>query len=168
MIIVIMGPSGCGKSTVGNALSSRINWPFIEGDDYHSESNRIKLSVGIPLSDEDRLPWLQCLRNLSLQHDNTILACSALKTSYRNILSGSNYGDNRTTLFVLLSANKGLLQKRISDRKGHFMNPSLLQSQLETLEPFEDYENYAVIDASDSIAEITQQIINAIGSKTFF
>ncbi|KAK4471919.1 hypothetical protein MN116_005302 [Schistosoma mekongi] len=168
MIIVIMGPSGCGKSTIGSVLSSQINWPFIEGDDYHSESNKAKMSIGIPLSDEDRLPWLQFLRNLSMQHDNVVLACSALKASYRNILSGSNYGDDRITLFVLLSANKSLLQKRISGRKGHFMSPSLLQSQLETLEPFEDYENYAVIDANNSVAEVTQQIINAIDSKMFF
>ncbi|CAH8548305.1 hypothetical protein MS3_00005107 [Schistosoma haematobium] len=169
MIIVIMGPCGCGKSTVGDSLAIRTNWPFIEGDDYHSDSNRFKTSMGIPLNDEDRLPWLRSLRNELMQHKNAILACSALKKSYRNILSSSNDANYQTrTLFVLLSANKSLLQKRVSERKGHFAHPSLIESQLETLESFGEDEEYLVIDASNSLTDITQQIINSLSTGEHF
>ncbi|CAI2728873.1 unnamed protein product [Schistosoma spindalis] len=140
-------------------------WEINKGDDYHSEGNRLKMSMGIPLNDEDRFPWLQSLRSELVQHKNAILACSALKKSYRNVLSSSNDANNQTkTLFVLLSANKSLLEKRVSERKGHFAHPSLIESQLETLESFGEDEKYLVIDASDSLMNITQKIINSLST----
>ncbi len=136
MIVVMMGVTGTGKSTIGGALRDRTGWEFAEGDDYHSEANREKMRGGVPLTDGDREPWLETLHGViagwAAAGKNGILTCSALKESYRETLRHDL--PEGTVRFVLLEAPKQVLEDRLEHRKGHFMNPALLNSQLATLE----------------------------------
>lgn len=126
--LVLMGVSGSGKTTVGQLLASEVGARFYDGDDFHSPENVRKMSSGIPLTDEDRQGWLESLGALIREAETpTIIACSALKKSYRRMLKGAD--------FVFLTGSPGLLNERINQREGHYMPPGLLQSQLETLEP---------------------------------
>jgi carbohydrate kinase (thermoresistant glucokinase family) len=134
MILILMGPTGCGKTTIGQLLARRLGWPFLDGDDYHPEANVAKMHSGIPLTDDDRRPWLEALhkeiesRNRSGQ--SAVLACSALRQIYRERLGV----DQRAVKTVYLRGTFDLLQRRLSARRGHFMPPDLLRSQLDTLE----------------------------------
>jgi gluconokinase len=156
MIIVLMGVTGSGKSTVGNLLAQQLGWRFFEGDDFHSPDNIQKLRRGEPLSDEDRKPWLEAIREAIRaaidRGENAVIACSALKKSYRKVLQI----DGQVS-FVYLKASIALIQERLKNRVGHFMNPSLIQSQFATLEePGEGLQ----IDAGLSPDEIVQVIRN--------
>jgi gluconokinase len=136
MILILMGVSGSGKSTIAHALVALTSWQFAEGDDYHSEANRAKMHAGIPLTDEDRIPWLNRLHDVLIEWHRAglsgVLTCSALKQSYRNLLEKDlPPGSYR---FVLLEAPISVLNARMHQRPGHFMNPDLLKSQLDTLE----------------------------------
>jgi len=125
--IILMGVSGSGKTTVGQLLASETGGIFLDGDDFHPPGNVAKMSAGIPLTDEDRQGWLEKLASLIREaNDLTIIACSALRESYREILSEAE--------FVFLDGSKDLLAKRLAERKDHYMPPGLLQSQLKTLE----------------------------------
>lgn len=140
MIVIVMGVSGSGKSTIAHQLVALTGWKFAEGDDYHSEANRRKMHSGIPLTDEDRAPWLASLHQVILDWyrngDSGVLTCSALKQSYRDqLVEGLPPQAYR---FVLLDVPVEVLRERLGQRPGHFMNPGLLQSQLETLEPPKD------------------------------
>ncbi|SFR45142.1 gluconokinase [Robiginitalea myxolifaciens] len=130
----VMGVSACGKSTLGKALAARFGIPFFDGDDYHPEANIEKMAAGIPLEDADRLGWLERLNALAQEHGKqkgAVIACSALKESYRQLLSR-----NQTTkqVWVVLLGSYEQLLKRIQSREDHFMPPALLQSQFDTLE----------------------------------
>lgn len=131
-----MGVMGAGKTTVAQALVSRTGWQFAEGDNYHSEANRKKMHAGTPLTDADREPWLKALHEVLAQWiadgSSGVLTCSALKESYRSILSDGL--PSAVVRFVLLEVPRPLLQERLEHRAGHFMNPALLDSQLATLE----------------------------------
>ena len=129
-----MGIAASGKTTVGKLLSSKTGIPFFDADDFHSISNKQKMAAGQPLDDEDRKDWLLILQQLiatETKNKGCILACSALKESYRQILNGNNDGNIK---FVFLQGDFALLSERLKNRKGHFFSPSLLQSQLNTLE----------------------------------
>ncbi|MEO9166812.1 MAG: gluconokinase [Aestuariivirga sp.] len=129
--VVVMGVSACGKTTVGEALAAKLHVQFVEGDKLHPPANVAKMSAGHPLTDEDRWPWLAQV-GASLKGDKGIVAsCSSLKKIYRQRII-ENTG--RPVSFILLHGDKAILQKRIAARKGHFMPPSLLDSQLATLE----------------------------------
>jgi gluconokinase len=134
MILVLMGVTGSGKTSVGHLLSVITGWKFADGDDFHTEENKRKMHSGIPLTDDDRTPWLDRLHGLLFDWhqggQSGILACSALKESYRKILSA----EIRDLRFVLLEVPREILEQRLHSRKDHFMNPELLDSQLATLE----------------------------------
>ncbi len=135
MIYVVMGVSGCGKSSVGSLLSEKLSLPFFDADDFHPESNVNKMKLGIPLNDDDRHPWLVTLASNICQWQQSggaVLACSALKQAYRDILSSSTQD---AVEFIYLRGEKKVLLSRINARADHFMPSSLLDSQLSALEP---------------------------------
>lgn len=140
MIVVLMGVSGTGKSTVGRALAAATGWQFADADDFHSEANKAKMRAGIPLNDADRAPWLRDLHDQVEKwiHDGTtaILACSALKDSYRTALTADT--PPGSVRLVFLTGPEELIRKRIEARTGHYMPASLLASQIATLEPPRD------------------------------
>lgn len=142
-VLIIMGVSGCGKTTLGNALARKLNWQFKDADDYHSKENKNKMRKGLPLEDSDRLPWLRKLAGeIEDWIDNgkmTVLACSALKNEYRTILSVRDQ-----VQFAYLKADKSLLQRRLDNRDHEYMNPRLLESQLDALE---EPQNAITLDA---------------------
>ena len=126
-----MGVSGCGKSTVGQLLAARLGCPFLDADEFHPPQNVAKMAAGTPLTDADRQPWLELLNGKLRGLGNAVLACSALKESYRKILA-QGLGDCR---FVHLRGSIELIRARLAERKHRYMPASLLESQLATLEP---------------------------------
>jgi gluconokinase len=136
MVLILMGVSGTGKTTIGQALAVELGWAFVEGDDFHPIANVEKMNTGIPLNDEDRRPWLQALRRRVSEAcergEGIVLACSALKHDYREYLERH---DSECVHYVYLHGPEWLVRRRLADRKGHFMDPKLLQSQFEALEP---------------------------------
>ena len=135
MIIIVMGVSGSGKSTLGGALARQLGWDFLEGDDYHPYRNIQKMRAQQPLDDDDRRPWLtrlhQLLASFEGQGRSAVLACSALKQEYRDLLSHGLAG----VRLVYLGGNVELIRERLRGRESHFMPAGLLDSQLATLEP---------------------------------
>lgn len=154
MIIILMGVAGSGKTTVGSLLARKLNWEFFDADDFHPESNREKMTKGIPLTDEDRTSWLLSLRDL-LEESNGIgksivLACSALKESYRNIL-----GINQNVQFVYLQGTYKQIEDRLENRTSHYMTAKMLASQFEILE---EPKNTLIADITNSPEEIATLI----------
>jgi carbohydrate kinase (thermoresistant glucokinase family) len=149
-----MGVSGSGKTTLGNAIAEKFNYVFLEGDAFHSELNKEKMKKGIPLTDQDRLPWLIKI-NQTLQSKKgvkIVLACSALKEDYRELLQQKLA--QKTVLWVYLKSEFSVLKKRMENRD-HFMPVSLLESQLETLEA---PKKAITIDSSLSIEKMIYQL----------
>ena len=134
MVLILMGPMGSGKTTIGKMLAGKLGWPFYDGDSFHPKENVEKMRAGIALTDEDRRLWLEKLRdNIQRwleERQDTILACSALKQAYRDILGV----DQETVRTVYLKGSYPLLRKRIEERQHPYMDNSLLRSQLDTLE----------------------------------
>ena len=157
MIAIVMGVSGAGKTTVGKLLAQSLNWDFSDADDFHPPANIEKMSLGIPLEDADRLPWLGQLQatidRWLLENKNVVLACSALKASYREMLCR----DPQQVKIVYLKGDFELLAARLKNRENHYMKADLLSSQLDTLEEPEDA---IIIDASQPVEIIIPQIIN--------
>ncbi len=153
MVLVLMGVSGTGKTTVGKLLAGDLGWTFVEGDDFHPLANVEKMKAGIPLDDRDRRPWLRALRerieNACRQGENIILACSALKREYRQYLERN---DLECVYYVFLHGSAELISRRLAQRKGHFMNPNLLESQLEALEVPEGTLQVEITPAPEVIA----------------
>jgi gluconokinase len=153
--LVVMGVSGVGKTTVGMALAGALGWQYIEGDAFHPDANRRKMASGVALTDEDRWPWLDTLvEELDAGEGSAVLACSALKLRYRDRLRASRL----PVRFVWLRGSEALISERLSERKDHYMPPSLLRSQLDALEPPLAAENVLCIGV-DQPAEILMQSI---------
>ena len=148
-----MGVTGTGKTTVGRLLAAKIGWAFAEGDDFHSSQNVAKMHAGTPLTDEDRAPWLASLHQQIMewhhQQVSAVLTCSALKQKYRDTLSEGLAPSQLR--FIVLEAPKALLEDRLSHRVGHFMNPLLLDSQLNILEDPKD-ALHVCVDSSPDVA----------------
>lgn len=153
-ILILMGVSGSGKSTIGLKLADLTGLTFIEADDYHPAKNVAKMSKGVPLNDEDRFPWLEALHQQLVRHQNKgcILACSALKESYRERLTLQLKAE---VIWIFLKGEYDLIAERLHAREGHFMNPVLLESQFQSLEA---PENAQLIDISNSFESIIKQI----------
>ncbi|MDJ0806925.1 MAG: gluconokinase [Gammaproteobacteria bacterium] len=138
MILVVIGVSGTGKSTLGRALAGVLGWEFIEGDDFHPPGNIEKMQRHIPLNDADRIPWLerlhQQIQGLESRRQHGVLACSALKRNYRDLLDDAI----SDLYYIFLCGNPALIRERIRSRTAHFMPADLLDDQIAILEPPED------------------------------
>jgi gluconokinase len=157
VIVVVTGAAGSGKTTIGRALSDTLGWRFIDGDDYHPPASIAKMRSGIPLTEADRAPWLASLRREMAaaigRRAPLVVACSALRESYRRTLRG----DLPTVRFVLLDADDGTLRRRLETRTGHFAGPSLVPTQLATLEPPAGWD-VLIVDATRAPAQIVERI----------
>ncbi|HKN11823.1 MAG TPA: gluconokinase [Candidatus Binatus sp.] len=158
MVVIVMGVTGAGKTTIGRALAESLGWEFHDGDNLHSEASKRKMRKGIALDDGDRAPWLRAIRKLIeamlLEGHDGVVACSALKQSYRDEI----VVDPNAVKVVYLKGSKQVITERLGDRTGHFMNPDLLQSQLDTLEEPCDA---IVIDVS----AVPEAIVSAIRAR---
>ncbi|MDP2699324.1 gluconokinase [Thalassospira sp.] len=157
MNIVVMGVSGCGKTALSRMLSDRLRLPFIEGDDLHPPQNRARMSAGLPLDDRMRQPWLERIgaemQQQSAGPGGCVVACSALKRHYRNILRRGG-----ADVFVHLQARFEVIEARLQHRQGHFMPVSLLTNQYATLEPFDgDETDTILLDAERPVAALCYQ-----------
>jgi gluconokinase len=151
---VVMGVASCGKTSVGEALAARLGAQFIEGDKLHPNTNVEKMSKGIPLTDQDRWPWLSLVGESLKGSEGKITSCSALKRAYREHIAQAA---GRPVLFIHLDGSEDLLAQRIAARKGHFMPPSLLSSQLATLERPSFDERAKAFDIARPIDEIVAE-----------
>lgn len=164
MIAILMGVTSSGKSTIAAELVKLTGWKYAEGDDYHSAANKQKMKSGIPLNDADRAPWLDSLHEVILnwiqKGESGVMTCSALKQSYREVLAaGTPPGACR---FVLLDVPVDELERRIRSRAGHFMNPGLLRSQLDTLELPHDALR---VNATGAPADIAKNILHQLAPQ---
>src|SRR5262245_44107646 len=162
MIVVVMGVSGSGKTTIGEALASRLRWRYVDADDLHPSANVDKMRRGVALTDEDREPWLasinRLIRDMVARGDDMVLACSALRRRYRDTICA---GAEDAVRFVYLSGDVALIDRRLRARTGHYMPASLLQSQLETLEP-PDVSEAIGIDAGRSVGSIVETLVRRL------
>ena len=163
MVVVVMGVSGCGKTTIASSLAQSLGWAFIEGDAFHPPENVQRMAHGIALTDADRAVWLERLalelKDQSQFNPGVVLACSALKKSYRDVLRHGR----ADTIFLYLDGSANLIGQRLSARKGHYMPSSLLQSQLETLEPPVQTERAWRYDIDQSPEAIVKDVLQRIG-----
>jgi len=157
-VAVIMGVSGCGKSTVAGLLAKRRGWSVIEGDAFHPQANVEKMSAGIPLTDEDRWPWLRAIAAeidaRRVRGESSVVASSVLKRAYRAIV----IGERSDVVLIYLKGSKELISARMQARRGHFMPPSLLDSQFETLEEPGPGENPIVLSIEPPMEAIVDEL----------
>jgi gluconokinase len=160
--LVVMGVSGTGKTTVGRLLADRLGWVFAEGDDFHPPANVASMQAGVPLDDAARLPWLREIRDWTAEQDragrSTVVTCSALRVVYRDVLREAP----GRTRFVHLVGDAALVGARMSLRTDHFMPPSLLPSQLATLEPLGAGEDGLVVPVDGPPAQVADAALRAL------
>jgi gluconokinase len=162
LTVVVMGVSGTGKATIGSALARQEGWEFAEGDQFHPPANVAKMAQGTPLDDDDRWPWLQAIADWIGEQEaagtNSVVACSALKRSYRDLLCDGH----PSVWFAHLTAPDAELERRMRNRAGHYMPASLLPSQLATLQPLEPDEPGRVIEDTGAIDDVVAQVTAAM------
>ena len=160
--LVLMGVAGCGKTTAADNLHRALGWPIAEADDFHPAANIAKMSRGVPLTDEDRWPWLTSLRDWmsarAADGIRTIVTCSALKRSYRDLLSEAE----GRVFFIHLLADPDELRERMAHREGHFMPPALLPSQFAALEPLDDDEDGVTVVSRPTPEETLDALLAAL------
>ncbi len=163
--VVVMGVSGSGKTTVGQALAHQLDWEFAEGDEFHPEANVRKMREGHALDDDDRWPWLHALADwiggCEQRGHDAVVTCSALKRSYRDVLRGGH----PSVWFAHVSAPADVLLDRVVRRSGHYMPPSLLDSQLQTLEPLEPDEDGVTLDAAGGREQLVTALRAALAAR---
>jgi gluconokinase len=162
MIVLLAGVSGTGKSTVGQVLARDLGWPFTDGDSLHPAANIAKMRAGVPLTDEDRWPWLEAVAAL-MDEDiaarrSAVIACSALKRRYRDLLMAGRPAVD----LVFLDASRDLLAGRLAARHGHFFRADLLDSQLADLETPQPAQRILVLPAVDPPGQVAAQIISKL------
>jgi gluconokinase len=161
-ILIVMGVSGSGKTTIAKALAAAEGWPILEGDSFHPPANVAKMKAGTPLTDEDRWPWLRAIAAAidayRARRESAVVACSALRRVYRDILIGGR-GDVR---LVYLKGSHALIAERMKARKGHFMPPALLESQFSTLEEPGPDENPITVGIGGTPDEIVHAIMERL------
>src|SRR5437764_13983717 len=159
-----MGAAGSGKTTIAEALAGRTGWPFKDGDAFHPPSNVEKMRSGQPLTDEDRWPWLRAIAaeidRTSEANGHIVIACSALKRAYRDVLIGNRAG----VRLIYLKGSRELILERLQARRGHFMPPQLLDSQLATLEEPAHDENAVIVDVAPGVDAIVDEIIRQLST----
>jgi gluconokinase len=159
LTVVLMGVSGSGKSTVMHALVERLGWHSAEADEFHSDANLAKMSAGRPLTDDDRWPWLRAIAEWIGQREaaaaDAVVTCSALRRTYRDFLRSGH----PSVRFVHLVADRVALERRMARRREHFMPPSLLGSQMATLEPLEPDEPGFVVSSEQPPERIMDEIV---------
>ncbi len=157
--IVIMGVSGSGKTTLAALLTQRLGCTWAEADEFHSEASIAKMAAGLPLNDMDRWPWLERLaawmKARALEQQTSVVTCSALKRSYRDVLRAGS----PNTIFIHLEGPRDLILERLSRRRGHFMPPCLLDSQLATLESLNPDERGAILDLNQSPRRLVECVV---------
>ena len=163
MIVIVAGVSGSGKTTIGALLASKLGWEFEDGDDLHPAANVAKMHAGVPLTDGDRQPWLDAVTAWMGQRaaagESAVIACSALKHSYRDQL-----GDGRPDLRIaFLQVDRATLHRRLAGRHGHFFRPALLDSQLAIAETPSSAAGDIVVDATAPPDVVVQEIISLLG-----
>ena len=160
VVLIVLGVAGAGKTTIGRALADRYGWRFVDADDHHAPAAIAKMRAGVALTDADRAPWLASLHAIAAavadRRDHLVIACSALKQRYRDVLRGNL----RNVRFVYLKADEATLTRRLSERSGHFAGPSLLTSQLAA---FEEPADALTIDATVSPDAIVKAIAYQLG-----
>ena len=163
MIVIVLGVSGAGKTTIGKLLAKEMSWKFYEGDDFHPQANIDKMRAGVPLTDDDRRPWLESLRELIERclaaNEDAVLPCSALKRSYRKFLRV-----NDRVKFVYLRGSYEVVARQMQQRRGHFMNQELLQSQFATLEEPEPDEDAIVVELGRTPRVLVRDITKKLGA----
>jgi gluconokinase len=157
MVVVIFGVAGVGKTTVGKLLAGDLQWKFYDADDFHPPANIEKMRTGVSLTDQDRQPWLQQLRQLIerclAEKEDAVLACSALKKRYRDELRAGP-----TVEFVFLRADRGRVTQQLKNRRGHYFDPNLLDAQFADLEPPTSGEDALTIDIEGGPSELVAKI----------
>lgn len=161
--LIVMGVSGSGKSTIAAALAKRLSWTFEDGDRFHPASNVAKMSAGLPLTDEDRWPWLKAIAEeidkVCRVGGHVVIACSALKRAYRQVL----VGDRSDVRIVFLNGSRSLIAERMALRKGHFMPLDLLDSQFRTLEPPQTDEDPIIVSIDAPVEAIVEDVVHRLG-----
>ena len=163
--VVVMGVSGSGKTTVAEGIAERTGWIFAEADKFHPQANIDKMASGTPLTDEDRWPWLRDLAAWMAEHaargEDTVITCSALKRSYRDVLRAdvAALGGGHRVVFAHLHGSAELIADRLKGRKGHYMPASLLQSQIDTLEELAPDEDGVVLDLSADPQQLIDEAV---------
>ncbi|MGO4596632.1 gluconokinase [Terrabacter sp. 2RAF25] len=154
-LVVVMGVSGSGKTTVGAALAQRLRVPFADADDFHPEANIAKMSAGVPLSDDDRGPWLGIIGDWLASHADTggVVSCSALRRAYRDVLTAAA----TQAYFIHLHGTPQVIATRVAGRPGHFMPAALVESQFETLEPLQSDERGSALQVDQPVDDLVTQ-----------